>query len=230
MPWLSNPQLAENIVLLGAFLMLMLVSAAFEIVMIARKRHLTAAMDVWGYPMSCARCCSSFRRSSTAACERSCGAASHSLRSASGDAALVGREYGAELRPESHLWRTAGLCAAVRAGRRHRSAPGQPPLVRRGVEVRRRNLRHLRGRLPADSAGRSDHDVGGQRHDGEDGRGRARTSRRDRARALAPHDDAARAADLPAGRRADADGARRHHHAVHRRRTSPACRFSWRGR
>ena len=47
--WLSNPQLADHIVLLGAFLMLMLVSAAFEIVMVARKRHLTAA---WTYGLS----------------------------------------------------------------------------------------------------------------------------------------------------------------------------------
>jgi O-antigen/teichoic acid export membrane protein len=47
--WLSNPQLADHVVLLGAFLMLMLVSAAFEIVMVARKQHLTAA---WTYGAS----------------------------------------------------------------------------------------------------------------------------------------------------------------------------------
>jgi O-antigen/teichoic acid export membrane protein len=47
--WLGNPQLADHVVLLGAFLMLMLVSAAFEIVMVARKRHLTAA---WTYGAS----------------------------------------------------------------------------------------------------------------------------------------------------------------------------------
>jgi O-antigen/teichoic acid export membrane protein len=47
--WLSNPQLAEHIVLLGVFLVLMLVSAVFEIVMVARKQHLTAA---WTYGAS----------------------------------------------------------------------------------------------------------------------------------------------------------------------------------
>jgi O-antigen/teichoic acid export membrane protein len=47
--WLSNPQLADHIVLLGAFLMFMLLSAAFEIVMVARKQHLTAA---WTYGAS----------------------------------------------------------------------------------------------------------------------------------------------------------------------------------
>jgi O-antigen/teichoic acid export membrane protein len=47
--WLSNPQLADHVVLLGAFLVLMLVSAAFEIVMVARKQHLTAA---WTYGAS----------------------------------------------------------------------------------------------------------------------------------------------------------------------------------
>jgi O-antigen/teichoic acid export membrane protein len=47
--WLSNPQLADHIVLLGVFLVLMLVSAAFEIVMVARKQHLTAA---WTYGAS----------------------------------------------------------------------------------------------------------------------------------------------------------------------------------
>ncbi len=47
--WLSNPQLADHVVLLGGFLVLMLVSAAFEIVMVARSRHLTAA---WTYGAS----------------------------------------------------------------------------------------------------------------------------------------------------------------------------------
>ena len=47
--WLSNSQLADHVVLLGAFLMLMLVSAAFEIVMVARKQHLSAA---WTYGAS----------------------------------------------------------------------------------------------------------------------------------------------------------------------------------
>ena len=47
--WLSNPQLADHVVLLGVFLVLMLVSAAFEIVMVARKQHLTAA---WTYGAS----------------------------------------------------------------------------------------------------------------------------------------------------------------------------------
>ena len=47
--WLSNPQLANHVVLLGVFLVLMLFSAAFEIVMVARKQHLTAA---WTYAAS----------------------------------------------------------------------------------------------------------------------------------------------------------------------------------
>jgi O-antigen/teichoic acid export membrane protein len=47
--WLSNPQLAEHVVLLGVFLVLMLVSAVFEIVMVARKQHLAAA---WTYGAS----------------------------------------------------------------------------------------------------------------------------------------------------------------------------------
>jgi O-antigen/teichoic acid export membrane protein len=47
--WLSNPQLEEHIVLLGLFLVLMLVSALFEIVMVARKQHLAAA---WTYGVS----------------------------------------------------------------------------------------------------------------------------------------------------------------------------------
>src|SRR5687768_746714 len=47
--WLSNPQLAEHIVLLGVFLVLMLMSAIFEIVMVARKQYLAAA---WTYGTS----------------------------------------------------------------------------------------------------------------------------------------------------------------------------------
>jgi O-antigen/teichoic acid export membrane protein len=47
--WLSNPQLADHVVLLGGFLVLMLISASFEIVMVARKQHLTAA---WTYGAS----------------------------------------------------------------------------------------------------------------------------------------------------------------------------------
>src|SRR5207302_3300950 len=47
--WLSNPRLGEHIVLLGLFLMLMLVSAVFEIVMVSRKQHLAAA---WTYAAS----------------------------------------------------------------------------------------------------------------------------------------------------------------------------------
>lgn len=41
--WLSNPQLADYLLPLGIFLALMLVAAAFEIVMVSRKRHVQAA-------------------------------------------------------------------------------------------------------------------------------------------------------------------------------------------
>src|SRR5712692_10976123 len=47
--WLSNPQLGKHIVLLGVFLVLMLISAVFEIVMVSRKQHLAAA---WTYAAS----------------------------------------------------------------------------------------------------------------------------------------------------------------------------------
>lgn len=42
--WLSNPLLAEHVPLLGLFVALMLISAAFEIVLISRKRHVQAAV------------------------------------------------------------------------------------------------------------------------------------------------------------------------------------------
>ena len=41
--WLSNPQLADTLVLLGAFLALMLISALFEIVLVSRQQYKTAA-------------------------------------------------------------------------------------------------------------------------------------------------------------------------------------------
>ena len=41
--WLTNPQLADTLVLLGGFLALMLVSALFEIVLVARQQYETAA-------------------------------------------------------------------------------------------------------------------------------------------------------------------------------------------
>jgi O-antigen/teichoic acid export membrane protein len=47
--WLSNPQLADHVVLLGVFLVLMLISAPFEIVMVARKQYVNAA---WTYGAS----------------------------------------------------------------------------------------------------------------------------------------------------------------------------------
>jgi O-antigen/teichoic acid export membrane protein len=47
--WLSNPQLADHVLLLGLFLVLMLFSAVFEIVMVSRKQHLAAA---WTYAAS----------------------------------------------------------------------------------------------------------------------------------------------------------------------------------
>jgi O-antigen/teichoic acid export membrane protein len=47
--WLSNPQLGDHMILLGWFLVLMLVSAVFEIVMVSRKQHLAAA---WAYAAS----------------------------------------------------------------------------------------------------------------------------------------------------------------------------------
>ena len=47
--WLRNPQLAETLWLLGAFLALMLTSAAFEIVLVARTHYKTAA---WTYALS----------------------------------------------------------------------------------------------------------------------------------------------------------------------------------
>jgi len=47
--WLSNPMLSEHMLLLGWFLVLMLVSAVFEIVMVSRKQHLAAA---WTYAAS----------------------------------------------------------------------------------------------------------------------------------------------------------------------------------
>ncbi|HEV3215917.1 MAG TPA: lipopolysaccharide biosynthesis protein [Vicinamibacterales bacterium] len=47
--WLSNPLLGKHIVLLGVFLVLMLISSVFEIVMVSRKQHLAAA---WTYAAS----------------------------------------------------------------------------------------------------------------------------------------------------------------------------------
>jgi O-antigen/teichoic acid export membrane protein len=47
--WLQNPQLAETLWLLGAFLALMLTSAAFEIVLVARTHYKAAA---WTYAVS----------------------------------------------------------------------------------------------------------------------------------------------------------------------------------
>src|SRR5690606_1143427 len=41
--WLSNPALAEYLLPLGLFLTLTLTATVLEIVMISRKRHLTAA-------------------------------------------------------------------------------------------------------------------------------------------------------------------------------------------
>ena len=66
------------------------------------------------------------------------------------------REFGRGFRIDAALWReSARVCAAVRAGRGHRGRAGQlPPVGGRG-QVRRRDVRDLRGWLPADSADRS---------------------------------------------------------------------------
>ncbi len=42
--WLANPQLQETLVPLGLFLALMVISALFEIVLVSRARHVTAAI------------------------------------------------------------------------------------------------------------------------------------------------------------------------------------------
>jgi O-antigen/teichoic acid export membrane protein len=47
--WLSNPELSSHMMLLGWFLVLMLISSVFEIVMVSRKQHLVAA---WTYAAS----------------------------------------------------------------------------------------------------------------------------------------------------------------------------------
>ena len=88
--------------------------------------------------------------------------------------------------------RTARLRAAVRPGGRRRGRPGEPAPVRRGVAVQRGDVRHLRRRLPADSARRSDLHVDRQRDDGEDGRGDRRAGRRTALRVVARHDLPAR--------------------------------------
>ena len=187
--WLSNPQLADHIVLLGAFLMLMLISAAFEIVMVARKQHLTAA---WTYGASdVVRTMLLVIPAFVQGGLRGGPVGRRRIRRGprGGDAALaaprVRRRPAAEPRA---LEVSARLRAAVCARGRHRSAPGEPAFVCRRVEVRCGDVCDLRGRLPADSAGRSHHDVDGERDDGEDGRGRAARAAGHRARAVAPHD------------------------------------------
>ena len=128
--WLSNPQLADHVVLLGAFLMLMLMSAAFEIVMVARKQHLTAA---WTYGASdVARTILLVIPAFVHGGLRGVlwgGVAFGAVRVMAMlplAAARIRRRPAAE--PQA-LEVPAGIRAPVCARRRHRSAPGEPSLT-----------------------------------------------------------------------------------------------------
>jgi len=103
--WLGNPQLADHVALLGAFLVLMLVSAAFEIVQVARKQHRTAA---WTYGAS-----DVVRTTLLVIPAFVHGGLRGVLWGGIAFAALrviamlywLRREYGAELRPNRKLWK-----------------------------------------------------------------------------------------------------------------------------
>jgi O-antigen/teichoic acid export membrane protein len=125
--WLSNPQLAEHVVVLGVFLALMLVSAAFEIVMVARKQHLTAA---WTYGAS------DVARTTLLVIPAFVhGGLGGVLWGGVAFAALrVGamlywmrREFGSDLRPNRHLWR-------------YQLAYAMPFALAVGIEVLQTNL------------------------------------------------------------------------------------------
>jgi O-antigen/teichoic acid export membrane protein len=103
--WLSNPQLADHIVLLGVFLVLMLVSAAFEIVMVARKQHLTAA---WAYGASdIARTTLMVIPAFVHGSLRGVlwGGVAFGLLRVVAMLHWLHREFGSDLRPDSRLWR-----------------------------------------------------------------------------------------------------------------------------
>ena len=152
-------------------------STVLEIVMVSRKKHLMAAVTyacsdivrtlffivpafALRQPARRLRRRGRVRRASTGAAARS-----------------LWREFGREFRVDvGAVARAARLRAAVRAGGGRRGHAAQLPPVRRRVAVRRGDVRDLRRRLPADSAGRYDHDVDRQRDDGQDGRGRERTA------------------------------------------------------
>ena len=147
----------------------MLRRRVFEIVMVSRKQHPTAA---WTYALSDVARTLLFVAAGAGArrpARRPAGAASRSRRSALA-AMLRGcwREFGRELRLDL---RAVAAC----------SWPTRCPFALAvGIEVLQVNyhqyvvasrfdagdVRHLRRRLPADSAGRSDHDVDRQRDDG----------------------------------------------------------------
>jgi O-antigen/teichoic acid export membrane protein len=103
--WLSNPQLNDQIGLLGVFLVLMLISAVFEIVMVARKQHLAAA---WTYGTS------DLARTALLVTPAFVhGGLRGVLLGGIGFAALrvvamlrwLSREFGSRLRPDRQLWR-----------------------------------------------------------------------------------------------------------------------------
>ena len=231
MAWLSNPQLADHIVLLGAFLMLMLVSAAFEIVMVARKRHLTAA---WTYGASdvvrtILLVIPAFVQGGLRAVLWG-GIAFGAVRVV---AMLhwLRREYGADLRPNRALWK-------------YQLAYALPFALAVGIEVLQANLHSYVVASKFDAATFAIYAVGCLQIPlvdlittsaanvmmvkmAEDG---LHEQRGHRARAVAPHDVAPRAAHLPAGRRAAAACRAMSSSRSSPARMSRACRSSWPGR
>ncbi len=172
--WLTNSQLADHLALVGVLLALTLVTALFEIVMIARKQHFSAAVTYASSDVARTLLFVLPALGFGGVQGLLVGAVAFGVLRLAAMLVYLWREFGRELRVDLDLWRSqAGVRAALRPGGERGGRPAELPPVLRGRTIRHGHVRHLRGRLPADSVDRPGDDLLCQRDDGADGRSRA---------------------------------------------------------
>ena len=225
--WMTNPDLARYLPLLAVFLACSLVSVAFEIVMVSRKKHVAAATVYAGSDVVRTACLIVPALAIGGLRGVLAGATAYAALRLAAMLVYFWREFGNGLRCDSTLWRgQLGVRAAVRPGGRRGDRAGEPAPVFRRIQIQCGDVRHLRRRLSADPARRSDLHLDRQRDDGEDGRGDRRRTRSNRAGVVARHDMPPRDDRVSSRGAAAADRPRDHRDALHGPVRRPACRSS----
>jgi O-antigen/teichoic acid export membrane protein len=168
--WME-PAIATELPLLGLFLALTLISAAFEIVIVSRNKPAKAAIV---YAASDIARTLSFVIPALAWRSLHAVLTGGVVFAGLRVAAMLGYfwvVFGRSIRLDGALWRRQWARTAVCDRGRDRCRSGECASVGRGHQIRRGGVCHLCRRLPSNSARRFDLHIDGERDDGQDGRG-----------------------------------------------------------